>query len=219
MELQIAFVLDVTGSMQSWITAAKNQIQRTIEDVSNGARIEAALICYRDIGDEDEMSVIKFTENLDEITTKLKKTYAQGGNDVCENLTGALHEMVKLDWKPQSRKLCFIITDAPTHGSKYHTADISDDYPHELELKFADQVSRMCRLKIPVTFVSIDLSTITMTSFLQREYALNNLSFNLEDIPRENDDDNCSILTDHSRTLSHVFSRNITQSLIDADTE
>jgi hypothetical protein len=52
-----------------------------------------------------------------------------GGYDTCEDLTEALKCAAKFDWiKNNDHRLLVIITDSPTHGSRYHSKDVMDDY-------------------------------------------------------------------------------------------
>ena len=41
---------------------------------------------------------------------------AQGGGDAPEAVADALHELVKLSWRPDSSRVAVLISDAPPHG-------------------------------------------------------------------------------------------------------
>ncbi len=46
----------------------------------------------------------------------LDQCQAQGGGDGPEAVADALHEVVKLSWRPKATKICILISDAPPHG-------------------------------------------------------------------------------------------------------
>ena len=212
MELQVVFVLDCTASMQPWITAAKNQIQRTIESV-RGSHTQVALVCYRDRLDRRPLEVLTFTDDLDIVTERLDRTNASGGGDICEDLGAALIAAGALEWNPAARRLCFIITDAPAHGLRFHTHLVEDDYPEDEIL--ADGVSKMCDSAVLTTFIRIDFDTDKMTDYMLDEYAKRDVLFTVEQLiandPNRYMDERYpdQLLTVANETLNAVLTRHL----------
>jgi hypothetical protein len=46
----------------------------------------------------------------------LEQCEAQGGGDTPEAVADALHDVLKLSWRPEATKICILISDAPPHG-------------------------------------------------------------------------------------------------------
>eukprot|EP01084_Bolivina_argentea_P130507 230375_1 len=133
--VDIAFVLDCTGSMSSYIQSCKdniNQISSTInKETNNEYNINFGLILYRDIPPQDKTFITKripFTPIPLKIQLELSKTRASGGGDSPEALTSALYDCYKnLKWRENSIKVIVVITDAPPHGLEQH---IQDGFPN-----------------------------------------------------------------------------------------
>ncbi|CAN0020887.1 unnamed protein product [Scytosiphon promiscuus] len=131
--VDLCFVMDCTGSMQSWIDLAKDKLLDIIvqakKDVTS-ISVRVAFVGYRDFGDKRQYEgPIDFhkEDELPKLLAKLKKIKAYGGNDIPEDLAGGLHLATGLDWRGDTR-LCILIADAPCHGSDYHRG-IVDNYP------------------------------------------------------------------------------------------
>jgi hypothetical protein len=46
----------------------------------------------------------------------LEQCEAVGGGDTPEAVADALHDVLKLSWRPEATKICILISDAPPHG-------------------------------------------------------------------------------------------------------
>ena len=46
----------------------------------------------------------------------LEQCEAQGGGDTPEAVADAMHDVLKLSWRPEATKICILISDAPPHG-------------------------------------------------------------------------------------------------------
>ncbi|EAR88738.2 mhck/ef2 kinase domain protein (macronuclear) [Tetrahymena thermophila SB210] len=127
----LMIVLDCTGSMQSWISACKQNILKIIQNVKQqfqGSELRVGIVAYRDHCDTQRIEMYPFInqdyENLEKFISSLKAT---GGGDEPEDLAGALETAINLfEWKSQAKTM-IIITDAPCHGDTYHNSN--DHYP------------------------------------------------------------------------------------------
>ena len=127
--VEVAFVLDTTGSMGGLIDGAKRKIwsiANTIVDINPDADIRMALIGYRDFGDDYVVKKFDMSADIQNLYGNLTRFNAQGGGDTPEAVNEALHEAVKnLTWSDhaKSRKIVFLVGDAPPHmdyqGPKY----------------------------------------------------------------------------------------------------
>eukprot|EP01084_Bolivina_argentea_P039189 72445_1 len=132
--LDIAFVLDCTGSMNSYIQSCKDNINKVAQTINketdNKYDTQFGLILYRDIPPEDTSFITKridFTPIPLQIQIKLNKMQAEGGGDHPEALTSALYDCYKnLKWRQNAIKVIIVITDAPPHGIE---TQINDGFP------------------------------------------------------------------------------------------
>ena len=121
--VEVAFVLDTTGSMSSLIDGAKKKIwaiANGIVDQNPDADIYVGLVGYRDIGDEYVTKYFPLTTDIQQIYGELLTFRADGGGDTPESVNEALDVAVsKLGWSdPRSTKasrIIFLVGDAPPH--------------------------------------------------------------------------------------------------------
>jgi len=119
--VEVAFVLDTTGSMASLIEGAKRKIwsiATSIVDANPDAEIRMGLVAYRDIGDEYVTKRFDLTTDIQDIYAHLLELKARGGGDWPESVNEALHEAVaKFSWSggPANCRIVFLVGDAPPH--------------------------------------------------------------------------------------------------------
>jgi Mg-chelatase subunit ChlD len=119
--VEVAFVLDTTGSMSGLIENAKRKIwsiATSIVDTNPNAEVRMALVAYRDIGDEYVTRKFELTTDIQGLYAELLKFKAQGGGDWAESVNEALDVAVtKLNWNQDTnvRKIVFLVGDAPPH--------------------------------------------------------------------------------------------------------
>lgn len=176
--IQMTFVLDCTGSMGSWIEAAKTQIREVITNTQakhgTGAEFEIALVRYWDY-DEDcrvEPQVTPFTKDVSAIEAVLKETRVNANTDTCEDIAGALEATLGLAWRDDAIRHIVHITDAPPHGVKYHEPWYSDRYPHgdPRGLNPETAASELSKKEIHYTFFRINESTDMFVDLLAKEF-------------------------------------------------
>jgi len=134
--VEVAFVLDTTGSMASLIEGAKRKIwsiATSIVDTNPHAEIRMGLVAYRDIGDEYVTRVFPLTTDIQDLYANLLELRARGGGDWPESVNEALHAGVtKLPWTqgPHVDRIVFLVGDAPPH------MDYAQDtkYPEVLQI-------------------------------------------------------------------------------------
>jgi hypothetical protein len=119
--VEVAFVLDTTGSMGPLIEGAKRKIwsiATAIVDANPAAEIRMGLVAYRDIGDEYVTKTFNLTTDIQDLYANLLELRARGGGDWPESVNEALEVGVtKLAWT-QGGDICrilFLVGDAPPH--------------------------------------------------------------------------------------------------------
>jgi len=119
--IQVAFVLDTTGSMAALIEGSKRKIwsiANNLKGLEPSPEIEFALIGYRDKGDAYVTKTYQMTDDLQDIYGKLIAFKAGGGGDTPESVNQALREAIyDIDWSNEDDvfRVAFLVGDAPPH--------------------------------------------------------------------------------------------------------
>ena len=127
--VEVAFVLDTTGSMSGLIDGAKRKIWSIANQLASGQprpKVAIALVAYRDRGDAYVTRVHQLTDDIDAVYADLQQLAADGGGDTPESVNQALHEAVtNLSWSSDKNvyRAVFLVGDAPPH------LDYQDDVP------------------------------------------------------------------------------------------
>lgn len=119
--IEVAFVLDTTGSMSGLIQAAKEKIWSIAATMAAGQpapEIRMGLVAYRDRGDDYVTRVLDLSSDIDGMVATLMDFEAGGGGDGPESVNQALQEAVeKLSWSQDegTYRVLFLVGDAPPH--------------------------------------------------------------------------------------------------------
>lgn len=119
--VEVAFVLDTTGSMGGLIDGAKRKIWGIADEIRKAnpsAEIRIGLVAYRDRGDAYVTEKTDLSTDIHEVYGKLLQVRAQGGGDWPESVNEALAVAVNgLSWTrtPETRRIVFLVGDAPPH--------------------------------------------------------------------------------------------------------
>jgi hypothetical protein len=136
--VNICFCLDCTGSMSRWLSAAKEQMKIIIDGIikmiqkeypSLNLKLCFAIVAYRDINDKPQFFLQDFTDNTTEVINFLNKLPAGGGDDLPEDVLGALDQCLNLNWSKTNARFIVLITDAPGHGPELNDNLGIDKYP------------------------------------------------------------------------------------------
>jgi Mg-chelatase subunit ChlD len=86
--VDLAFVVDTTGSMSGLIAAAQSQMVRMLQELTQAADIQLSLgvVEYRDHPPQDKMvyRVYQFTNNMKNAQKTINSLQADGGGDTPE---------------------------------------------------------------------------------------------------------------------------------------
>lgn len=119
-KLDLAFVVDATGSMLDELEYLKDEVRNIAEAVSElfpEVEQRYALIVYRDQGDVYVVRTFDFTASLDQFEEDLSRQRANGGGDWPEALHLALEAAGQLSWRTSDMaRVMFLIADAPPHS-------------------------------------------------------------------------------------------------------
>jgi uncharacterized protein YegL len=137
--VEVAFVLDTTGSMGGLIEGAKRKIwsiATAIVDSNPDADVRMGIVAYRDIGDDYVTRTFDLTTDIQDLYANLLELRARGGGDWPESVNEALDVAVnKLHWTPSGdvRRIVFLVGDAPPH------MDYAQDTKYPVTLAVAKQ--------------------------------------------------------------------------------
>ncbi|HPS52419.1 MAG TPA: vWA domain-containing protein [Phycisphaerae bacterium] len=123
--IEVAFVLDTTGSMSGLIDGAKKKIWEIANQIVCGKptpKVRMALIGYRDKGDEYVTKMFDLTDNIDKVYENLQTFAAGGGGDSPEHVNKALQDAIySLKWtsdseNPNVARIIYLVGDYPPHN-------------------------------------------------------------------------------------------------------
>lgn len=131
LKIDVAFVIDATGSMSEEI----DRIKQTITDIA--ARVSEAeqapdlrlgLVAYRDRGDAFVTRTVDFTDDVEAFQRVIDALEANGGGDFPEELNAALYStMRRLEWREENTlRMAFVVADAPAHHYEQQSYVYSD---------------------------------------------------------------------------------------------
>ncbi len=161
-EVDIAFVVDATGSMGDEIEFLKLELEDVIRntmDTYKSLSLRASSVFFRDRGDQYVTRNVGFNEDLLKAINFIKLQSAGGGGDYPEAVDDALAMALdSLQWNKNARtKLLFLVLDAPPHNE-------AKERIQQLTLKAAAMGVRI----IPIACSGTDKTT----EFLLRSMAL-----------------------------------------------
>ena len=160
--VDIAFVVDATGSMGDEIRYLQAELADIIQQVSEKNKevtLRLGSVFYRDHGDEYLTRSFDFQTDPAALLRFIKEQSAMGGGDTPEAVDAALTSALsELHWKEGARaKILFLVLDAPPHD------DAREQVIRQVTLA-AQQGIRI----VPVVCSGIDKST----EYLMRSIAL-----------------------------------------------
>jgi hypothetical protein len=123
-QLDVAFIVDTTGSMGPFINAAREHmvamIRRLTRDSQAPIDLCVAVVEYRDHPPQDNSFVTReygFTNELAAVQQVIAKLHPDGGGDEPEAVLDGIHSSCRrLQWRQHSRRTAILIGDAPPHG-------------------------------------------------------------------------------------------------------
>lgn len=170
--LDIVFVIDTTESMTDhWQFAMKHWLPdfvrsaSTLLETAKGIPFDVQFACvsFNDYLDgltpsphlQDTGCVVcPLTSDHTAFLAKLQTgIFLFGGGDSPEDLIGGLLKVQELHWRPGSKRLAFLLTDAPCHGMEFH--NVTDNYPtgDPKGRSPADALARLGQLGICLIFM------------------------------------------------------------------
>ena len=117
--VDIAFVIDTTGSMGSFIDEAKRRVRDLVASLGAELDIRVVLIDYQDHHSGDipgRLLTGKTPVTLEQFNQKLSQMRLGGGGDHAESVLDGLDLLGDVNWRDHSLRIAFLVGDAPAHG-------------------------------------------------------------------------------------------------------
>lgn len=130
-KLDLAFVVDATGSMGDEISYLQSElldVLKKVETKLSNTEVRYGSVFYRDNGDEYVTRKFDFSDRAENLIGFIKKQNASGGGDTPEAVVEAMQVSIdELKWSHEnSTKIMFLILDAPPHQSEENTKKLYD---------------------------------------------------------------------------------------------
>jgi Mg-chelatase subunit ChlD len=132
--IDVAFVLDTTGSMSEEIAAVQSTIPKVSSSLAHGSLgVRVGMVAFKDRGDEYVTKVYPLTSDLATFEGTVANLRAGGGGDTPESVNEAVHvALTHLDWDARSiGRYAFLVGDAPPHF------DYTQDFDYAVDAKEA----------------------------------------------------------------------------------
>jgi hypothetical protein len=162
--VDIAFIVDATGSMDDEINYLKTELYDVIakvKDTLKTADLQLASVFYRDNGDSYLTKETELSADISKTVNFIKANGAGGGGDTPEAVEEALQVSLRnLKWRENATsKIAFLILDAPPHS----------DYVTMVKIKqlMKEAAAKGVRL-VPIVCSGADKGT----EYLMRTFAL-----------------------------------------------
>lgn len=132
-KIDVAFVVDTTGSMKDDIRAVKDSLFDIVDKIvakTEGLAIRFGIVSYRDHPPQDRTYVTRvfdFSARVRDVHDEISRLRPSEGGDTPEAVADGLFDArTKLSWDRDAYKVLLLVGDAPPHGRLYNS--LSDDY-------------------------------------------------------------------------------------------
>ena len=120
-DIDVVFVIDTTGSMDSSISAVKNNIRNIVESISSKTKsARFALVTYQDhpccggsSGDYPSKIETDFTSSVEVFNKAVNFIQLGNGGDWEESVYSGIKTGLNLQWRAGVKKIMIVIGDAP----------------------------------------------------------------------------------------------------------
>ena len=163
--LDLVFIMDITGSMSTYLQFAKDKILNIIDKITKDSTVNVKLgfIGYRDYFDSKEEYLIypELTNNYDKVKQFINAAKPGGGSD-CEDMGEGLKSALNYDWTSNTR-FAILLADAPCHGEQYHGIKNLDSKPNGAKNYKIDQlVKQFAEKNINLMCLNITAMTVKL---------------------------------------------------------
>ena len=117
-KLDLALVVDVTGSMSDELRFLQAELTSIVDQINSrhrGLDIRVGFTFYRDRGDEFVTRTFSLDGNIDQAKRYIGQQQANGGGDYPEAMHTAMIRAANQPWRDDAVKSLLLVADAPPH--------------------------------------------------------------------------------------------------------
>ncbi len=112
--VDLALILDITGSMQDAYISLRSEIIQTLKSIKSSRQsLRVGLVTFADR--ESELTFTDLTTDYVSVINKLAQVESQFGGDYEENSLDALMKVRDFSFSDVAQKIIILVTDAPPH--------------------------------------------------------------------------------------------------------
>lgn len=184
--VDICLMIDLTESMTKHIQIAADTMLDLLAKTKTtypSSKTRFAFLGYTDFDTSMPFNIIDFQDNEFKVQTEIRMLKTFKSQDYCEDINGALQNVVKLQWASKNRFL-FHILDSPCHGNKFSNLSwISkfrhDDYPngHATDKPYEEIFKKLLDKNIQYSIIPFNDSTVKMIDEFRNIYHHLNLFY------------------------------------------
>jgi hypothetical protein len=160
-KLDLAFVVDATGSMADEITYLKAELLDVVERINERKpklQINLGSVFYRDSSDAYLTQTLAFTNDEEILLEFINQQEADGGGDYPEAVEAGIESALNFKWNENAiARLMFLLLDAPPH---YNSQVL-----HNLNMQIQEAAARGIKI-IPITASGINRKTEFLMKFM-----------------------------------------------------
>ena len=207
--IQICFLVDVTGSMKNFAEATNKFVTLLSEAVLESklkAKFRYAYIGYREQNETFEL--MPFTDDYSKIKKAIRDTKLEGGDDSCEDVQFGFQTLFdEIIFDHCGIRILLHIADCPCHGSRYHNDNISDSHP-----EWSDDIPKCLKKLVNVYRVFYWFGKLTNhTDLMIQEF--NKILSSLVTLDKPELTDVCKIYEMDLRNVKEVVKKTILKNL------
>jgi outer membrane protein OmpA-like peptidoglycan-associated protein len=166
--VDFVFVIDQTGSMQSYIDAVRKKVRDLTSFLkTRGIDYTLGLVLFSDQVDK----VYQPTPDVNDFLSWIGRVKARGGGDVKENALEALEATAdQIEFRPAANKVALLVTDAPYHQAGETGKGTSDQTTESITQKLFEEQVRVFSIVPPRLTAYNYISSNTRGNFYDIDY-------------------------------------------------
>lgn len=162
------FVIDETGSMQSYIDAVRQKVRDLTDFLrTRGIDYTLGLVLFSDEIDK----IYQPTPDVNDFLGWIGRVRAAGGGDVKENALEALKTVAnQINFRPSANKVAVLVTDAPYHQKGENGKGTTDQTTESITQLLSDEQIRVFSIVPPRLTAYGYISSNTRGNFYDIDY-------------------------------------------------
>jgi hypothetical protein len=178
--IDLVFVVGCTESMEVWmhtVSIAIDSLVRAIHGQFGEQTLRIGFVGFRDYATAKDrvkrFEIAELTDNFEALRLFIISAEAKSpaNNDVPDDVAGALDKCSEMPWRSATR-VCVVLSDAPPHGSRFHSLEINDHFPDgdPSGLNPEALMAELAKRDVHVYFAQLCDATAQMVAMLRKAH-------------------------------------------------